>query len=268
MPFIGKAIIATRRHPLLSKQFEEEDAVTSKPKRIFPNPRPARLKQVGKAMAAISLIAAALLVLFLFRAYRESQAVRAYVGGPFSSQLLYVQGCAPGAAGGGGQGNAAETLQEQFDSCRRPFGGRPGYYIYDFNIKKSVALSDEDMANLRMYEIFRFPSSILGKVEKSQTNPFNTIVPLEDFPGFSYSCVFDKDRDETSCSVAPLQCDVSGDAIQCNVYNPDTDSFERHAIKRDKSLDLLIPQGFIDGPDLYKLMKPSFFPTLDRLGRM
>lgn len=259
MPLMGKARIARICHLLLSRQFAEEDSMTSKPRLFFPNMSPARLKQVGRAMAAISLIAAALLALFLFRAYREGQEIRAYVGGPFSSQLLYVQGCAPG----GGQGDTVETLEEQFDSCRRPFGGRPGYYIYDFNIKRSVALSERDMENLRKYEIFRFPSSILGRVEKSQTNPFNTIVPLEEFPGFNYGCVFGKEGDEASCSVAPLKCDVSSDAIQCNVYNSDTGRFERHAIKRDKSLDFLILQGFINGSDLLHLMKRRFFPTLD-----
>ena len=261
MPLMGKARIAKIRHPLLSRQFAEEGSVASKPRLFFPNMSPARLKQVGRAMAAISLIAAALIALFLFRAYREGREIRAYVGGPFSSQLLYVQGC----AAGGGQGDTVETLEEQFDSCRRSLGGRPGYYIYDFNIKRSVALSEGDMENLRKYEIFRFPSSILGRVEKSQTNPFNTIVPLEEFPGFNYGCVFGKEGDEASCSVAPLKCDVSSDAIQCNVYNPNTGRFERHAIKRDKSLDFLIPQGFINGPDLYKLMKPRFFTTLDRM---
>ena len=184
-------------------------------------------------------------------------------GGPFSAQLLYLQGCATGAADGGGQISSAATLEEQFDACRRSFGGRPGYYIYDFNIKRSVALSKGDMESLREYEIFRFPDSILGRVEKSQTNPFNTIIPLEDFSGFNYDCAFEEDGDEASCSLAPLKCDVSSDAIQCNVFNPDTGRFDNHAIRRDQALDLLIPQGFINGPDLYKLLKPRFFPSLD-----
>lgn len=223
------------------------------------------LKPVGRVLGVIALIALALLTLFVYRANVEGQEIRAYVGGPYSSQLLYVQGCAPGATDGGGQGGIVETLEEQFDSCRRSFGGRPGYYIYDFNIKRSVALSEGDMANLRKYDIFRFPSSILGRVEKSQTNPFNTIVPLEDFPGFNYDCAFGEDGNEVSCSVAPLKCDVSSDAIQCSVFNPDRGRFEPHDIEGNESLDFLIPQGLINGPDLFKLLKPRFFPFLDRM---
>ncbi len=238
--------------------------MTSKPRFPFPNMRPARLKQFGRVVAAILLVAVALLVMFLFRAYLEGREIRAYVGGPYSSQLLYVQGCAP-SADDGGQGSTVETLEEQFDSCRRSFGGRPGYYIYDFNIKRSVALSEGDMANLRKYDIFRFPSSILGRVEKSGTNPFNTIIPLEEFPGFNYGCAFGKEGDEAGCSVAPLKCDVSSDAIQCSVFNPDRGRFERHAIEGNESLDFLIPQGLINGPDLFKLLKPRFFPVLDRM---
>ncbi len=223
------------------------------------------LKPVGRVLGVIALIALALLTLFVYRANVEGQEIRAYVGGPYSSQLLYVQGCAPGAPDGGGQGGIVETLEEQFDSCRRSFGGRPGYYIYDFNIRRSVALSEGDMENLREYEIFSLPGSILGRVEKSQTNPFNTIVPLEDFPGFNYDCAFGEDGNEVSCSFAPLKCDVHRNAIECNVLNPETGRFERHTIERDRALDNLIPQGLITGPDLFKLLKPRFFPVLDRM---
>ncbi len=223
------------------------------------------LKPVGRVVGVIILIALALLILFVFRANVEGREIRAYVGGPYSSQLLYVQGCAPGATDGGGQGGIVETLEEQFDSCRRSFGGRPGYYIYDFNIRRSVALTEGDIENLREYEIFGLPGSILGRVEKSQTNPFNTIVPLEEFPGFNYDCAFDEDGNEASCSFAPLKCDVSRDAIQCNVLNPGTGRFEGHTIERDRALEILIPQGLINGPDLFKLLKPRFFPVLDRM---
>lgn len=222
-------------------------------------------KQVGRIVVVIILIVIALLILFVYRAYVEGQEIRAYVGGPYSSQLLYVQGCSPSATDGGGQGGIGETLEEQFDSCRRSIGGRPGYYIYDFNIRRSVALSEGDMEDLRKYEIFRFPSSILGRVENSQTNPFNTIVPLEDFPGFNYDCVHSENADEASCSFAPLKCGVSGDVIHCNALDPSTGRFEHHTIERDRALDILIPQGLITGPDLFKLLKPRFFPVLERM---
>jgi len=224
---------------------------------------PTLLKQVSRAVAVILLIALGLLTLFLYRAYKEGKEIRAYVGGPYSSQLLYLQGCTSSGTGGSGQSGTVETPEEQFDACRRSFGGRPGYFIYDFNIKRSVALTKGDMESLREYEIFRFPDSILGRVEESQTNPFNTIIPLENFSGFNYDCAFGEDGDEASCSLAPLKCDVSRDAIRCNVFNPDTGRFDNHAIKRDRALDILVPQGFISGPDLYKLLKPRFFPSLD-----
>ena len=215
-------------------------------------------------MAVILLTALALLILFLYRAYIEGQEIRAYVGGPYSSQLLYVQGCTPSAPDSGGEGDSLATLEEQFDLCRRSSGGRPGYYIYDFNIRRSVALSERDMENWRKYEIFEFPSSILGKVKNSQANPFNTIVTLKDFPGFNYDCAFGEEGDEANCSLAPLKCDVSSDAIQCNALDPSTGRFEHHTIKKDRAVDILVPQGLINGPDLFKLLKPSFFSVLER----
>ena len=238
--------------------------MTSRPNFAFPTVRPALVKKLGWVLAAVMSLALAYLAFFFFRVYLESREVRAYVGGPFGSQLLYVQGCAPSATGGG-LGATGGTLEEQFDSCRQPFGGRPGYYIYDFNIKRSVALSERDMENWRKYAIFSFPTSIMGRVEKSQTNPFNTIVPLEDFPGFKYDCSLDEDGEEAGCSVAPLKCDVRIDAIQCHVLDPNTGNFEHHLIEKDKGLEILVPQGFISGPDLYKLLKPRFFPNLDRM---
>ena len=227
--------------------------------------RSRRFKQVSLVFAVLLFVLLLSAIFFVSRAYLEGQEIREYVGGPFSSQLLYLQGCATGTADGGGQISSTATLEAQFDACRRSFGGRPGYYIYDFNIKRSVALTKGDMESLREYEIFRFPDSILGKVEESQTNLFNTIIPLEDFSGFNYDCALGEDGDEASCSLAPLKCDVSSDAINCNVFNPDTGRFENHAIKRDRALDILIPQGLISGPDLFKLLKPRFFPVLERM---
>ena len=239
--------------------------MTSGPNFAFPKIRRRQLKQVGKAMVVILLIASALLILYLYRAYLEGQEIRAYVGGPYSSQLLYLQVCAPSAFDGGGLGENSGTLEEQFDSCRRSTGGHPGYFIYDFNIRRSVALSKEDMELLRKYEILTFPNSVLGRVKKSQTNAFNSIIPLEDFPGFNYECVSTAEKNESSCSFAPVKCNLSSDAIQCNVFNPNTDRFEQHVIKRNQALDFLIPQGFIAGPDLFKLLKPRFFPVLERM---
>ena len=49
------------------------------------------------------------------------------------------------------------------------------------------------------------------------------------------------------------------------VLNPHTESTELHVIERNAKMDLLVPQGFIAGPDLFKLLKPRFFPVLDRM---
>ena len=234
-----------------------------RPNLSVPALRNRRLKQVGLALAVLLLILLASAGFLVYRAYLEGQEIIEYVGGPFSSQLLYLQGCAAGEADGGGQADVPATLEEQFNSCRQLAGGRPGYYVYDFNIRRSVALSSRDMKLWREYDLFAFPDSVSERVEKSQTNPFNSIIPFEEFNGFDYDCALAKDGNEVSCKVAPASCVVSGEAIRCTVLNPHTESTEIHVIERDAELDLLLPQGFIAGPDLYKMLKPRFFPVLE-----
>ncbi|MDE0632765.1 MAG: hypothetical protein OXH73_14775 [Caldilineaceae bacterium] len=227
--------------------------------------RGSRIKQVGVVAVVFLFALLATGVFLLFRAISEGKEIREYVGGPFSSQLLYLQGCATGTAGDGGQENSAATLEEQFNECRQAAGGRPGYYVYDFNIRRSVALSRVNMEQLRTYEIFAFPDSVTGRVENSLTNPFNKIIPFEAFMGFEYDCNFSVEKQETSCNFAPAKCDLSSEAISCSVFDPRTGNFESHVIKRDRALELLLPQGYINGPDLFKLLKPRFFPSLERM---
>ena len=236
-----------------------------RPNLSVPALRNRRLKQVGLALAVLLLILLASAGFLVYRAYLEGQEIIEYVGGPFSSQLLYLQGCAEGAADSGGKAGFAPTLEEQFNSCQQSTGGRPGYYVYDFNIRRSVALSRKDMEQWKKYELFAFPDSINGRVLHSQTNPFNSIIPFEEFTGFDYDCALAADGNEVSCKVAPASCVVSSDAIRCTVLNPHTESTEIHVIERNAKTDLLVPQGFIAGPDLFKLLKPRFFPVLDRM---
>ena len=236
-----------------------------RPSLSFPVLRIRRLKQMGLALAVLLLILFASAGFLVYRAYLEGQEIRDYVGGPFSSQLLYLQGCAESGADSGGEADVAPTLEEQFNSCRQLAGGRPGYYVYDFNIRRSVALSSRDMKLWREYDLFAFPDSVSERVEKSKTNPFNSIIPFEEFNGFDYDCALAKDGNEVSCKVAPASCVVSSDAIRCTVFNPHTEGTELHVIERNAKMDLLVPQGFIAGPDLFKLLKPCFFPVLDRM---
>ena len=230
-----------------------------------PTPRFRRLKQVKLVLTLLLLMLLTSAGFLAYRAYAEGQEIRDYVGGPFSSQLLYLQGCAAGGADGGGQADVPATLEEQFNSCRQLAGGRPGYYVYDFNIRRSVALSSRDIKLWREYDLFAFPDSVSERVEKSKTNPFNSIIPFEEFNGFDYDCALAKDGNEVSCKVAPASCVVSSDAIRCTVLNPHTEGTELHVIERNAKMDLLVPQGFIAGPDLFKLLKPRFFPVLDRM---
>lgn len=223
-----------------------------------------RFRQVGLSFAVFLLILVATAAFLVFRAYSEGKEIREYVGGPFSSQLLYLQGCAPGTEESGVQAGVAATLLEQIEACRRTAGGRPGYYVYDFNIRRSVSLSRPDMEQFRKYEVLTFPDSVTGRVENSQNNPFNKIIPFEEFMGFEHDCSYSVEKEETSCSFAPVKCDLKSDAISCSVFDPRTGGFASHVIRRDRSLDLLLPQGYIYGPDLYKMLKPRFFPVLER----
>lgn len=223
-----------------------------------------RIRQVGIASAVLLLALLAFAASLVVRAYIEGREIREYVGGPFSSQLLYLQGCETGAGDGDLLAGSADALLEQFDECRQAAGGRPGYYVYDFNIGRSVALTRVDMEQFEKYEILTLPKSVNGKVENSMNNPFNRIVHFEEFMGFEYDCTFSQSKEETSCSFAPVKCDSTRDAISCSVYDPRRGGFESHVIKRDRALGLLLPQGYISGPDLYKMLKPRFFPVLER----
>ena len=219
---------------------------------------------MGIASAVLLLALLAYAASLAVRAYIEGREIREYVGGPFSSQLLYLQGCETGAGDGGLLAGSTAALLEQFDECRQAAGGRPGYYVYDFNIGRSVALTRVDMEQLEKYEILTLPKSVNGRVENSMNNPFNRIVHFEEFMGFEYDCTFSQGKKETSCSFAPVKCDSSRDAISCSAYDPRRGGFESHVIKRDRALGLLLPQGYINGPDLYKMLKPRFFPVLER----
>lgn len=226
--------------------------------------RGGRLKQIVLALAILLFALVVSGAFFGARAFLEGRKIREYVGGPYGSQLLYLQGCDSGASGGG-QTNTSQTLEEQIEFCRRTVSSRAGYYVYDFNIKRSVALSREDMELWRQYAVLAFPGSLGEAVGNSETNQFNRIVPFEAFPGFEYDCVLDDNQSEASCKVATASCEFSGEAIRCTVFNPQSESTELHLIERDKKLDLFVPHGFITGPDLYKMLKPRFFPSLDSM---
>ena len=140
-----------------------------------------RKRQVGLALAVLLLFLLATAGYIISRAYLESKQIKEYVGGPFSSQLLYLQGCTAAATGNDGQEAATHTLEEQIDLCRRTASSRAGYYVYDFNIKRSVALSKKDLELWRKYAVLSFPDSLGETVRNSETNEFNRIIPFEEF---------------------------------------------------------------------------------------
>ncbi len=226
--------------------------------------RTGHATRIGRRFStkAAGLVAIVLLLLlataayFLVKAYRESQEIREYVGGPYGGQLLYLQACAADESAGAG---GSDSLEAQLSSCRRS-----GYYVYDFNIRRSVVLTESDLAFFKEYDIFSFPDSVRGQVGESDTNPFNEIIPFEEFDGFDYDCQADDSDDGFSCKQAPALCERGAEAIQCNVFNPRTGREEMHVIERYAGLDLLAPQGFISGPDIFMMLKRRFFPILER----
>ena len=46
------------------------------------------------------------------------------------------------------------------------------------------------MEQFRKYEVLTFPDSVTGRVENSLNNPFNKIIPFEEFMGFEHDCSF------------------------------------------------------------------------------
>ncbi len=197
---------------------------------------------------------------FLARGYREGQAIRRYVGGPFGQQLLYLQAC---ALNDGATVARLNSLEAQLESCQSSQSPQAGYFVYDFNIGRSVPLGEEDLALWKEYDVFSFPDSVDGEVAASESNPFNRIVPFAEFTGFDYDCAPSDDTSDFTCKLAPATCDASAHSIRCTVSDPQTGETELHVIERDPNLDLLLPHGFITGPDISKMLKPRFFPLLD-----
>ena len=83
--------------------------------------------------------------------------------------------------------------------------------------------------------IISFPSSFYKPV-KNGVNEYNTIVPLDEFTKFSISC---------NDNQGSFQC-LIGDEV--------------YPFDQPPGLDLILPQGMVQGPDWYRLLKPIFFP--------
>ena len=145
----------------------------SRPIFSLPFLRTWRFKQVASALAVLLLILLASATFLVIRGYREGQEIRDYVGGPFSSQLLYLQGCARGAGQmvARAEADVPATLEEQFNSCRAVWlADAAGYYVYDFNITKvGRSFQQKDIKLWREVRSLS-PSRILSseRVEKSQ----------------------------------------------------------------------------------------------------
>jgi len=221
-------------------------------------PSAVRTFALAATVLLLSLVAAA--GYFLANAYREGQEIRRYVGGPFGQQLLYMQACV--LTDGAGAASSI-SLEAQLDTCRRGHSPQAGYFVYDFNIGRSVSLGEEDLALWKEYAVFSFPNSVDGQVIASESNPFNRIVPFADFTGFDYDCAPNDDAGGFTCRHAPASCELGAQSIRCELTDPQTGEAELHVIERDPKLNLLLPQGFIVGPDIYKMLKPRFFPRLD-----
>ncbi len=233
--------------------------------RTTQNARPFSVRTFALVAIVLLLSVLAAAGYFLVDAYREGQEIRRYVGGPFGEQLLYLQFC---TVDEGDDSGLSESLEDQLSACRRTGGGKAGYYVYDFNIGRSVALSESDLALWKKHSVFAFPGTVHGLVGESDTNPFNSIVPFAEFTGFNYDCEPSDGDSDPVCKVAPTTCEADADVIRCTVFNPRTEREEMHVIEREARLELLTPQGFITGPDIYKMLKPRFFPSIDLFQRV
>ena len=210
--------------------------------------------------------------------YAAHQDIPQYVAGPYRWQLLYLQACAIDNQEDGSleigrtkdkHRDSLDALQDQITSCQHKLmGSGAGYYVYDFNIRRSVRLSQADMKQWKKYNVLSFPASIDGRVENNKSNEFNTIIPFERFKGFDYDCVLATNNTDRTCKKAHTSCKQSSAGIQCTVFNHQTRKMEEHLIQPIEEVALLIPQGFIIGPDLFKMLKPRFFPllSLDQFG--
>ena len=196
------------------------------------------LGYMGKGVT-ILLIVIGLVTISVFSFYYSHYAsrrseIQQFVNGPYSGWLLYERACTIGNIR---DEIPIDSLQKEIDYCNRlASGGQAGYYVYDFNIRRSLYIDTSLMNILMQHNILSFPSSLYGPVESGTGNEFNTIVPVNDFTDFDISC---------KESVGSLDCTVDS---------------EIHPIAHpEEGLDLLVPKGIVQGADWYKLLKPRFF---------
>lgn len=168
----------------------------------------------------------------LFANPSEREAKRAFDSGPYQAHLLYMRGCTIGNVR---REERIDTPEKEMAYCDQLTKEKTGYYVYDFNIRKSVYLDQKALRELKKHDILRFPRSIFHNVENGG-NTANTITPTNQFSGFSVSC---------SQRPSVLECVVDG---------------ERHTVQSDKNLDLLLPRGMVTGADWHKIIRKKFFP--------
>lgn len=232
-----------------------------KPGSAAPGGQRRRRKHVAFIATILLLALLAVSGYPLLARYRVGQEIRQYVGGPFGRQLLYLQTCAADSVGGGA---GLGTLEMQLRSCQSAKAGRQaGYYVYDFNTRRSLQLTERDIALWKGHEVLAFPETVEGRVRNSASNPVNGIILFEEFAGFDFNCIADAQSDKFSCELAPATCELRDGAVQCRVFNPQSEQVEFHSIEKRPEIERMHPQGFITGPDLFKLLKPRFFPVLE-----
>lgn len=72
----------------------------------------------------------------------------------------------------------------------------------------------------RQYNILSFPDSINGRVTNNAANPFNDLIPFENFTGFDYDYVLVADNINVSCKQASTSCEQTHEGIRCAVFSP------------------------------------------------
>ena len=87
----------------------------------------------------------------------------------YPKRILYSVGCTIGNVRG--EDSYLNTLKGQINYCNRISkkvnGVKAGYYVHDFNVGRSIYLSERRINKYRKFESISFPDNLFGEVESS-----------------------------------------------------------------------------------------------------
>ena len=160
----------------------------------------------------------------------------------FEKRLLYLRGCTIG--------NIRSEYPEGFDSLEEQIaycdinleeGDAPaGYYLYDFDTRKSVYLDQDLMDTVIKQDLLTFPTSIYHDVQPGKSAS-DTLILRGAFATVGIFC------EEKYDQIVTINCTTANET-----YDIPLDS---------KWLDLIFVRGLLYGPHWDEIVEQKLFPS-------